>query len=144
MIGRMCSNCLRLAGFSRLAGGAGAGKPNDDPEEGRIQPTPKGTQIQQASALCKVQSPGVYDREFIVADHGHTVTVETNNDNDIKGYLLYQCLTHELKTPASITSRVAQATAAMGQQTGEAGGHQYAWSYHPDNGLYFQAADGGE
>ena len=47
----------------------------------------------------------------------------------------YQCLFTLLETPSSVTTMMSRTRALDGMQRESAGPYDYAWTYHPDNGL---------
>jgi hypothetical protein len=69
-----------------------------------------------------------------LGDGDQTLTIDGIHGPTID-QLLFDCVFDELDTPDSVKSLVSDTTALMGRQREEAGGIEYVWSYHPDNGL---------
>lgn len=70
---------------------------------------------------------------FESADGGHSILI--NSATQHEDIVVLGCLFNELGTPQAIVAEMDSTTAMMGRQEAEADGINYAWSYHPDNGI---------
>jgi hypothetical protein len=72
---------------------------------------------------------------YELADGGHTLIIETEDDEDLEGLLAYQCILDELDTSERVRSSIETTTSLMGRQSSTDGELTYEYAYHPDNGL---------
>jgi hypothetical protein len=120
-----------IATLAAVSGCAASGTQSAGAEQ-KVTPA-----TQKAYQKCK----NGFAKTLTLADKGHTLIVDTENEYDFEGLGAYECVTGALGTPARITSSIETTTSLMGRQTGRDKGLSYEWSYHPDNGLFVLITD---
>lgn len=73
-----------------------------------------------------------------LADDGHSIIVSAPDSQPFDALV---CVMGELGTSEAIVAQIETTTSVMGRQSAEQDGINYAWSYHPDNGLNMTIAD---
>lgn len=115
---------------------AGCGS-SDDAGAGKAEETELTTARDDCAASAD-GDPEAFNEMFDVGDGGHTLIVHGAMTEDVAGLA---CILAAIKTPDSVISQMDTTTSMMGRQSADAGGYNYEWSYHPDNGINMTITD---
>jgi len=88
---------------------------------------------------CRSTISGETPGAFVVADEGHSILVDTDNDNgDIS---MLACILVKTGASEALIHDMDATSALMGRQHAEEHGYTYEWSYHPDSGINMTITD---
>lgn len=70
-----------------------------------------------------------------VSPDGTSMFVDTEDENDFGGYLVFVCVQEELDFSEPLKKSIENTSALNGTKTWDENGMAMEWNYHPDNGV---------